>query len=565
MADTKISGLPASTVPLAGTEVLPIVQSSTTKQVSVANLTAGRAVDTLNLSTSGSTSTTPVLGFNASNCNIASGATVASTYLQAVMQNKSGTANASTNWAVSNDLGTDSSYYGEFGMNSSVFSASTPADFFSINNDIYFSGHDGDISIGSGNGYKTYLVWGTTGQSAHVINATGALGFSTNLGTTPALSGTTGFGTSGQALISAGSAAAPAWGTLGVAGGGTGLATLTANYIPYGNGTSAFQSSANLQFTGTNLLLNQSYDQGTGVLQVTGNVTNNGTVVDKSLNLQGGNNLLTYSQDFTNAAWAKNSGGGSTTPVITTGTLAPDGTSTANSISFGATSTNSTYSLLDQVYTSTATTYARSIFVKATTAGDVGKTLYFYYFNGTASADIKSIVLTSSYQRIQSSFTVLANASSQIIFGAIGVTYGGSNQTAFSVDVWGAQLELGSVASAYTPTTTTAVTTTNNISVPSGSVIQSKPFATIASAPTIASGSTIAVTTNIAFISGTTTINTITAPTPLTSGGGQLTLIPTGLFLTGVSGNIALASASVVSKALIMTYDSTTAKWYPSY
>jgi len=44
MADTKISGLPASTTPLAGTEVLPIVQSSTTKQVSVANLTAGRAV-----------------------------------------------------------------------------------------------------------------------------------------------------------------------------------------------------------------------------------------------------------------------------------------------------------------------------------------------------------------------------------------------------------------------------------------------------------------------------------------------------------------------------------------
>jgi hypothetical protein len=44
MADSKISALPASTVPLAGTEVLPIVQSSTTKQVSVANLTAGQDV-----------------------------------------------------------------------------------------------------------------------------------------------------------------------------------------------------------------------------------------------------------------------------------------------------------------------------------------------------------------------------------------------------------------------------------------------------------------------------------------------------------------------------------------
>jgi len=45
MADSKISALPASTTPLAGTEVLPIVQSSATKQVSVANLTAGRAIN----------------------------------------------------------------------------------------------------------------------------------------------------------------------------------------------------------------------------------------------------------------------------------------------------------------------------------------------------------------------------------------------------------------------------------------------------------------------------------------------------------------------------------------
>jgi hypothetical protein len=52
MADSKISALPASTVPLAGTEVLPIVQSSATKQVSVANLTAGRSVSVADLAVS---------------------------------------------------------------------------------------------------------------------------------------------------------------------------------------------------------------------------------------------------------------------------------------------------------------------------------------------------------------------------------------------------------------------------------------------------------------------------------------------------------------------------------
>ena len=45
MADTKISALTSATTPLAGTEVLPIVQSSTTKKVAVSDLTTGRTVD----------------------------------------------------------------------------------------------------------------------------------------------------------------------------------------------------------------------------------------------------------------------------------------------------------------------------------------------------------------------------------------------------------------------------------------------------------------------------------------------------------------------------------------
>ena len=44
MADKKISALTASTTPLAGTEVLPIVQSGSTVKVAVSNLTAGRDV-----------------------------------------------------------------------------------------------------------------------------------------------------------------------------------------------------------------------------------------------------------------------------------------------------------------------------------------------------------------------------------------------------------------------------------------------------------------------------------------------------------------------------------------
>lgn len=99
----------------------------------------------------------------------------------------------------------------------------------------------------------------------------------------------------------------------------------------------------------------------------------------------------------------------------------------------------------------------------------------------------------------------------------------------------------------------------------SGSQIVGGLRATSAAAPTIASAATIAPTTQIVFVSGTAAIDTITPPSPISLGGGQITLIPTGLFTTTTAGNIALASTAVVSRALIMTYDVTTTKWYPSY
>ncbi len=52
MADLKISQLPVATTPLAGTEVLPIVQSGTTKQVAVNNIIPSNADLTVNSLTS---------------------------------------------------------------------------------------------------------------------------------------------------------------------------------------------------------------------------------------------------------------------------------------------------------------------------------------------------------------------------------------------------------------------------------------------------------------------------------------------------------------------------------
>lgn len=83
----------------------------------------------------------------------------------------------------------------------------------------------------------------------------------------------------------------------------------------------------------------------------------------------------------------------------------------------------------------------------------------------------------------------------------------------------------------------------------------------------IASASTIAPTSMFVHVTGTTAINTITSPTGCTTSGFGcvITLIPDGLWSTGTSGNIAVATTAEVNKALIMTYDPATAKWNPSY
>lgn len=119
----------------------------------------------------------------------------------------------------------------------------------------------------------------------------------------------------------------------------------------------------------------------------------------------------------------------------------------------------------------------------------------------------------------------------------------------------------GSAVFATTPTLVTPV-----LGAATGTSLTLSGFnATSAAATTIASATTIAPTAQITFISGTTAVVTITAAAPISTGGGTITLIPTGAFTWTTAGNIAVAGTAVVSRALTMTYDVTTTKWYPSY
>lgn len=88
---------------------------------------------------------------------------------------------------------------------------------------------------------------------------------------------------------------------------------------------------------------------------------------------------------------------------------------------------------------------------------------------------------------------------------------------------------------------------------------------TRSAAPTLAiTANVITPTKYISFV-GAGLIKTITVPALAATGGATIKLIPTAAFTTDVTGNIALASTAVIGKQLLMTYDSGTNKWYPSY
>jgi hypothetical protein len=68
MADKKISALTGASTPLAGTEVLPIVQSGSTVKVSVADLTVGRSTTAANFTANSTTTNAGVFAdYNGTN------------------------------------------------------------------------------------------------------------------------------------------------------------------------------------------------------------------------------------------------------------------------------------------------------------------------------------------------------------------------------------------------------------------------------------------------------------------------------------------------------------------
>ena len=157
-------------------------------------------------------------------------------------------------------------------------------------------------------------------------------------------------------------------------------------------------------------------------------------------------NLVTYSEDFSDATWIKSNA------TITSNTItAPNGTLTADTITATTTDPFITYSVA-----STERTYTISIWLQGV-GSTIGKQPALYISRDSSAESFYSgllTTLTSSWQ--QYTFTATFASTPTTVTGRIDVPDSGA-VIADAAYIWGAQLEASSLATTYIKTPATAI------------------------------------------------------------------------------------------------------------
>ena len=96
----------------------------------------------------------------------------ANSYLQSIFQNTNPGSSASSDLIVANNLGTDTAYYGDFGINSSNFSGTGS---LSLPNATYLYAQSGDLAIGTGSANAVHIVANGGATDAITVNSSNAV------------------------------------------------------------------------------------------------------------------------------------------------------------------------------------------------------------------------------------------------------------------------------------------------------------------------------------------------------------------------------------------------------
>jgi hypothetical protein len=115
--------------------------------------------------------------------------TSVNSYAQKILQNTNNGSSASADYVVSNNLGTATTYFGNFGMNSSTFSGIGP---FQLPNAVYLYSTDSDLVIGTKTAHELRLVTNDNSADSMTISPNGAVAFNGSYGVTGKVLGSNG-------------------------------------------------------------------------------------------------------------------------------------------------------------------------------------------------------------------------------------------------------------------------------------------------------------------------------------------------------------------------------------
>jgi hypothetical protein len=159
-------------------------------------------------------------------------------------------------------------------------------------------------------------------------------------------------------------------------------------------------------------------------------------------------NLVSYSEDFSNSSWGKSAAGTGVAPAVTLNAAeSPDGTQNATKVVFdsGSGTSSGDLSLFEDFFNATSgISYTQSVYLKGENGGE--KIL----LRNAGNSAYTTVTLTTDWARYE--VTETSNLNFGYFSMGLRQAVNGSINSQITVYAYGAQVESGSVATSYIPT-----------------------------------------------------------------------------------------------------------------